>query len=261
MIRWHTIGTQDIINKMPETTKDKARKQFFKAIKTHAPEVLASLEADVLPAYEDWLKIANLNYGLASMATLPEILSEYARSNASFGDNQISFESKIIAWAQNYRLTDSWCIHESLSTLNLWHEQPQRRGDWSYSTRRRMLDLEGSFHFEFPPYNSSIETLRSYKNRIKVAFEGWLEEYIANYNDSLEKTHNKDYRAHKPQHEDHFAWLVEHQIKGLRYEEIANKHPSKDNINLSSISEAITRLARLIGLSLRATHGRAARHL
>jgi hypothetical protein len=241
---------------MPETTKDKARKRFFKAIKIHAPEVLESLETDVLPAYKDWLKIADWKYGLASMATLPEILSEYTRRNAAFGENQISFESKIVAWAQNNRLSDSWCIREALSTLKLWHEQPERQGDWSYSTPRRMRNLERSFRFEFPPYDSSIETIASYKKRIKAAFESRVKDYIATYKDSLEKEHDKDYRAYDIRKDIHFAWLVEHQIKGLRYEDIANKHSSIDNVELSSISEAITRLAGLIGLNLREAPGR-----
>jgi hypothetical protein len=129
--------------------------------------------------------------------------------------------------------------------------------DWAcareeYAPDVEMYEDERAFHFTFDPWDAALDTRASYKKKVGDSFKLWLEDYC----ERIEESHgdgNKAYDSRKP---DHYVWLVEHQINGRRYEYIAEHYQGEKGLEFRNISEAINRLAKLIGLTMRPTRGR-----
>lgn len=70
------------------SSRDIARAEFFRAIKSHAPAVLSSLESDVLPLYETFYSsvLASGSDMMVELAMLPESLAEMARLEGVDGE-------------------------------------------------------------------------------------------------------------------------------------------------------------------------------
>jgi hypothetical protein len=255
------------------TSRDSARLEFLRASKDYALAVLSSLESDVLPLYIaiNSPEPISENSMIVELAMLPETLAEMARSdfvNDECGEKeylasmpilcqpQVRFEIALCKWGNRYHLTEEWIFSEALKTLDLWHRSGVT-GDWAcasngYAPDVEMYEDEQAFHFTFDPWDVVVDTRASYKKRAMDAFKSWLEDYC----DRIKEAHSDGHKAFDSRKQNHFVWIVEHQINGLRYEDIAQKYQDKEGLDIRRISEAITHLAKLIGLTLRPTQGR-----
>lgn len=255
-------------------SRDSARLEFLRAIKSHAPNVLSRLESDVLPLYINAINSTapiSENSMAFELAMLPENLAEIARLDfvrdecrekeylASISDSyhpQANFEIALCKWGNRYHIAEEWIFSEALKTLDLWHRSG-KTGDWACASKGYALDVEmyedeQAFHFTFDVWDMATDTRPSYKKRAMKAFKAWLEEYC----DRIEETHGDEHKAFDSRKQIHFVWLVEHQINGLRYEDIAQNYQDTRGLEIRLISEAVTRVADLIGLTLRPTQGR-----
>lgn len=255
------------------SSRDSARVEFLSAIKCHAPAVLSYLESEVLPLYIAidlivpvsehirTLDLAMLPENLANMTSLElvgneQLEKEYIASMPVLCQPDARFELALCKWGKCHHLSDEWIFSEALKTLDLWYRSGIT-GNWTCASKQYAPDVEmyedhRAFHFTFDPWDAEIDTKASYKKRARDAFKAWLEDYC----DQIEESHNGGRKAYDSRKSIHFVWLVEHQINGFKYDDIAQKYQDTKGLELRLISEAVTRLAKMIGLTLRPTQGR-----
>lgn len=255
---------------------DSARAEFFRAIKCRAPAVLSSLKSDVLPLFIATVSPEHVSEHdiLFDLAMLPEDLAELA-SRDMVGNERLEkehlglfpplcqpkarFELALVKWAKCYHLSEEWIYSEALKTLNLWYHSDNANADWAceseaYAPDVEMYDHEEAFTFTFDPWDAAIDTQAAYKKKAVEALKASLE----NYCERLKRLRG-DGKAFVNRNSEHFKWLVEHQVNGRRYEEIAQMEQDKNGIEIRRISEAVTPLAKMLGLTLRPARGRYAR--
>jgi hypothetical protein len=257
------------------SSRDSARIEFFRAIKDRAPDVLSSLKSDVLSLYIATVSPEPVSEHVIvfDLAMLPETLAEMASRDMAGNDElekehlglfpplyqpHARFELALCKWGKGYHLTDEWIFSEALKTLNLWYHS-RNVDDWAceseaYAPDVEMYDHEQAFKFTFDPWDAAIDTQAAYKKKIGEAFKDRLKDYCERMKESRGKG-----KAYDNRNEDHFRWLVEHQINGRRYEEIAQSEQDESGMDFRRISEAITPLAKMLGLTLRPVRGRSAR--
>lgn len=251
-------------------SRDFARIEFFRVIKRHAPAVLSSLESDVLPLYESIsenitvVELATWHEELAEMSRLEFVCDERGEKEylaplpVSCHPNA-RFDIALCKWGKCHHLTDKWIFSEALKTLEAW-QRSGPSGDWAcardeYQPDVEMYEDERAFHFTFDPWDAASDTRASYKKKVRESFKAWLDDYC----ERTEESHGDDDKAYDSRKAVHFVWLVEHQINGLRYEDIAQKYQDEKGLEIGQISEAVTRLANMIGLTLRPARRRSAK--
>jgi hypothetical protein len=255
------------------SSRDFARIEFLRAIKSHAPAVLSSLESDVLPLYIaiNSPESVSENIETVDLAFWPEQLAELSRlgivgdecrekeyvasSHVSYHP-KACFEIALCKWGKCCHLTDEWIFSEALKTLEVW-QRSNLSNDWAcaregYAPDAEMYDDERAFHLTFEPWDAATDTRASYKKRVGEEFKIWLEDYC----ERMEEARNGGRKAFDSRKSIHFIWLVEHQINGLKYDGIAQKYQDTQGLEIRHISEAVTRLAKMIGLTLRPAQGR-----
>jgi hypothetical protein len=267
--------TKNIKKEITVSSRDSARAEFLRAIKCHAPAVLSSLESDVMPLYVAINSPEPVSENIIEfdLAMLPEQLAEMSRVEF-VGDEcrekeyvaslhvlyqpNARFELALCKWGRCYHLTEQWIFSEALKTLDLWYRSGAT-GDWTcasqgYAPDVEMYDEQQAFRFTFEPWDAAVDTRPSYKDKAGKAFKAWLDDYC----ERMEEAHDGGLKAYDSRKSNHFVWLIEHQINGLRYEDIAQKYQDKKGLDLRLISEAVTRLAKMIGLTLRPARRRSA---
>lgn len=237
--------------------------------------MLSSLKSDVLPLYIATVPPEPISEHVIvfDLAMLPENLAEMASrdmiGNESLEKEHLNlfppmyqpharFELALCKWGKGYHLTDEWIFSEALKTLNLWYYS-RNAAKWAceseaYAPDVEMYDHEQAFNFTFYPWDAAIDTRASYKEKVSQAFTSKLEDYCKR----MKESHGKG-KAYNSRTSKHFLWLVEHQINGRRYEEIAQSEQDESGIDFRRISEAINPLAKMLGLTLRSARGRSAR--
>jgi len=267
------LADQNLKRKMILSSRDSSRIEFLRAIKSHAPAVLSSLESDVLPLYVAINSPQSVSENITAfdLAMLPENLAEMSRLNI-VGDEcrekeyvaslpipyqpNARFELALCKWGRCCHLTDEWVFSEALKTLEVWHRSGVP-SDWAcagevYAPDVEMYEDQQAFRFTFEPWDAATDTRTSYKKRVRDAFKDWLEDYC----ERMEEARNGGQTAFDSRKSIHFVWLVENQINGLKYDDIAQKYQDTQGLEIRLISEAVTRLAKMIGLTLRPTQGR-----
>lgn len=256
------------------SSRDFARMEFLRAIKSHAPAVLSSLESDVLPLYESFNSsvLSSGSNMTVELAMLPESLAEMARLEGVSGECRekeyaalpapyqpyVRFEIALCKWGRCYHITDDWIFSEALKTLEIWHRSDVHN-DWACASEAyvpgvEMYEDDKAFNFTFDPWDAAVDTRASYEKKVSEAFNAWLEDYC----ERVEASHGGKVKAYDSKKLDHYVWLVEHQINGLRYADIAENHQGEKGLDLRNISEAINRLANMIRLTLRPARRRSA---
>jgi hypothetical protein len=269
------LADQNLMKKQIVSSRDSARAEFFRAVKRRAPVVLSSLKSDVLPLYIATVPPEPINEHVMvfDLAMLPENLAEMASRDMVGNENlekeylglfpplyqpNACFELTLCRWGKCYHLTDEWIFSEALKTLNLWYHS-SKADDWAceseaYAPDVEMYDHEQAFNFTFDPWDATIDTRASYKKKVGQAFKARLDDYC----ERMKESHGKG-KAYDNRNQNHFLWLVEHQINGRRYEEIAQLEQDENGLDFRRISEAINPLAEMLGLTLRPARGRSAR--
>ena len=245
-----------------ETTQKQARAEFLRAIKKCATKVLSSLARDVLPHYLA-LNLTNLDAsrrdewsqtltGLAHSKQNPSDASTYLPE--AFHPT-LHFESALIDWAVLYNLTDAWLISEAIATVD-YRQRLGRTDDWAYSSPVvEAYDLDEAFGFTFDRWNIEEDTWSSYKAKATAAFSAQLNDYRR----WRREVSNARLNAYQKREKQHFEMLAEYQTNNdLTEDDIATKYQGGAGLAASSVSEALTKTAALIGLTLRSARGRAA---
>lgn len=238
-------------------TRDVARESFLYTIHKDFRFVLEDLESSVFPLVDlvgPSLDIArsmsdfDVVEQLSEMAKSSEVEFQCA-SETFLGDpgEHAILRRALLLWGRKHRLVDVWLIREALSTLERW-KRIGVNNDWAYSLSPKTFykNREGLWPFTFEPWNPQLEVERSYKARVKEAFEDSLRSYLLEM-----RSKSQRFKAAKKNESDHFRWLIKYQICGMTYAEICKEY--RQGKELARISEAIKPLARLIGLTLRSS--------
>ena len=239
------VNTRDL-----NFTQDRARLEFLKAIERTAPEVIATLKENVLPHYEaildmgyesepvrwSWLiRRASYKHHAEEKATLVKLLRE--------------FKQAIEHWAEKWRLADGgdWFYDCALSTLNHWSSVGTADGwDPEYKPGTFLLLLGKHFKFEFLEWDPKTTTWPDYKKSMDEAYEKARGDYRTRI-----RPNKRNVRARKTHELKHYKWLVEYQVRGKGYAEIAQVYQDESGLDSSSVGEAVRQLASLIGIRLR----------
>jgi hypothetical protein len=247
-----------------ESTRHRARINFFEAIKKHAPNVLATLEKEVLPLY---LKYAKDETSIERLYQNPLLTPSAIEAKARlWSEPNLKAELKnldehlypvarlqhaISNWAKQSGMVDEWCIVEVLQTLALWCEQGST-GDWAYGPES-LTDEDLKFTFSYPLWNFEADSWSSYERKIIGEFTKELSAYRERVEEAakVNKVAIIETKRKEKSSPHHFTWLVEYQVNGLEYAEIVDKNPSTMTLTSSTISGAVHNTAALIGLTLR----------
>lgn len=171
-----------------------------------------------------------------------------------------AFRKSLTTWSCDHYLAEMWCRERAYETLSMWQASPLLRRErmWNDAPVRYPIIASRSERPKFVfSYNTMypVEGLRSeIKRRILDMCERELEAFL----DERERRAEDGGLVRTPEKRklEHFVWLVEHQINGLMYREIAEKYQDENGIEIRKISEAITSTASWIGLTLRPAQGR-----
>jgi hypothetical protein len=235
------------LDTLNDDTLNYAHKEFLRAIKAYAPDVLSSLAKKIMPLY------SALSHSDLESIHYPPLCSENPLSGAA-----LQFKLVLGEWAKGYHLTDDWLIREALHTLEKWRLSDVA-DDWAYAQMpKRGYKAGHGFNFTFEPWNGRVETKRSYKARAKAAFDLLLNDHLQR---PVERNTKTVKNAFDNRELSHFNWLVQFQVKSMSYEEIFEHHFPKEHENAKlrgdmsertkRIRKAINQLAQLIQLSLR----------
>lgn len=258
------------------SSRDSARMEFLRAIKSHAPDVLSSLKNDVLPLYvainspesvSEYIEAEDIAFWPEQLAELSRlgIVGNECREKEYIASSHFSYHPKarfdiaLCKWGECYHLTDEWIFSEALKTLEVW-QRSDPPSDWAcaregYAPDVEMYEDEGAFHFTFDPWDAALDTRATYKKKVRESFKAWLDDYC----ERTDESHGDGNKAYDSRKSIHSIWLVERQINGLRYEDIAQKHQTEKGLDIGPICEAVTRLAKMIGLTLRPARSRSAK--
>jgi hypothetical protein len=150
----------------------------------------------------------------------------------------------LMGWTDRFSLNNEWFLEVALYTMNDWCENPEKEGaDWP-ELGPVLWHREVGFRFEFPSWEPSVDTWRSYHKRIVAAFHQRIEAYRKSKMD----TTPEEALAREKHEEMHFVWFVEFQINEKSMAQIAREY---GNVDRSTVSEAVRCLAPLLGLHLR----------
>lgn len=206
----------------------RVRNQFLEAVRSEAPEVLVALRDEVLPLVQ-------------------------SRRNRPV--------DPVTRWAGHYHLcrdevrsAGDWLVRAARDTLDHWANSPEEFDPprWSPTAalpnsaalpdhlfaRSRMSSR--AFRFEAPAWDLGVETRRQYEGRARREFEGWLKAEL----DRMENASRTEAPRTPPRgtSDRHFKWLVQYQVKGRSYNEIADE----DGIKKQTVAREVKRLAGLL---------------
>lgn len=225
---------------------------FFSELDRACPEVLRDLKNYVFPLYQD-LKIYK-----------PQSWND-AESIHGGPDEIDNLKVALLAWADHYRVNESWVLESAFDNLINWMAFP---GFNKWHMPVFICDgIESrKFRFDFPGWDPTGEQRDDYFNRIEEAFKTSVDQYLlgvitAARQQGLNNTVVKqDYKHLRRK----FKWLVLYQVRGLSHRKIAEKY----GVNVRSrkvaraysvlenrrktVGDGIKESALLCGLTLRA---------
>jgi hypothetical protein len=228
------------------TSVERARQQFLEAAADYEPGLLRSLCEDT---YQ--LALASLNGG-----------AELQRFQQPGTPEAKKLAAATKKWAVGWRLgtpTGSWCSAAAHVTVYAWLNDGERAdfSHWAFPWVRSGVTIQltpapQEFSFKATWFDWSLDAAgfrRDTEARFKREFRQFVEKVAA-----LRKDQGLKPPARKRESE-HFYWLAQYQIGGLSVSEIhrgitVDRVDARD-ITPQAIQMAITRLAKLIGLTLR----------
>ena len=146
----------------------------------------------------------------------------------------------LTAWAQRWGFMDGWALELARLNAGRWREEPDRVVmEW-----RRGGGLGAHV-----PIGTRLHTTRE----TYAVWRARSDEYavLMRAAPGLIKTPEKRGSL------DHFEWLALHHVAGLRLEDVAEQYQDPTRgLSVSTVSEAISTTAELVGLTLRVRPGR-----
>lgn len=159
---------------------------------------------------------------------------------------------RLLSWARLWHLDADWVLSTALRTLAWWCVEPpanEADRDWHYSQHgigEVIVPTKAQpFVFVHAGWEPAFQTRADARTEIEAAFRM----HLRNYLDAIARlaTERGAVRTMQQRQRDHFRWLVEFQIHGLRYGEIA----AKNNVEQETARDAIYNVSDLIGLKRR----------
>jgi len=249
------------------------RSLFLHLIAQRVPEVLKALRKlsatySIIPEHvfsetlngPRYLRTRNqgewLLYGATpepELVCLPDLLywknvSSLATTHPSVG----KLEEELTKWAKAFHLEDEWLLDRALQTLYDWHNNPTAKERWGglpASYKWVLAANERSFTFQDDGWGIEFESWEEFLERIQPALKVHLEEYRQRLV-TLAATRGSKPAPRNPK-QIHLLWLALYQCLGRSPGDVLEDTERRD-MDVSSVTHAIERASKAIGLSLRA---------
>jgi hypothetical protein len=258
-----------------------SRNLFLCVVAKHYPKVLARLRLDVLPLFsslfefrdfpDQGLNVGETSYGIEWLfsrqppvervavitwgnerlwtKTLREAPPRWLDDFVDSADpKRATVRGAIQTWGRTCHLVEEWIYNAALDTLLRWIVRPKAAVDkWDcrigYEIRPEHLPqpLEIKEQWLFEPWDKFYSKVQ----RQIATYKKTIEDLCASIGFDSETVRNSPH---------HYEWLAQFQVGCLSPGEIRRRHEAAYNQRLdeSTITKGYTRLARRIGVTLRA---------
>lgn len=248
-----------------------ARLMFFRAVGERAPEAVDRLH-DLLPQWKEGESLLPQDKNSQQRGSAPqqEITNWnlWARVQAvGKRDHRLTpLVEAIQEWAKQHHLTESWLLEAACWNLRWWAQ----RSHWSeirrwrypaqltYGGDRVLIEGVGIPQREFrsstrpqlPAYNPLGQTREDYEKRALAALRRYMTRIEADAErEGFRKTIRKRSGGFRELH--HFEWLVQYQVLGRSFSEIARVA----GVDRKSVANAVKSTATVVGLKPRPPAG------
>jgi hypothetical protein len=231
-------------------TLDEARDDFFTALQQKTPLVLERLSHEPFRAYCDYVTQSG---GQSALFAHDMFAHEVKAGSAT------EFTRPLLAWAGDCCLKDAWCVDRAVDTLDYWHwwasryevspngYDPALDPDRCWGRLPMMKNVSEFVHNLRPPQLLPSGHIADYLEQ-KRLFDQRLREY-----------HNRVLSLHperallRKKNWKHLHWLALFQSGDMEAIDIADCYSTGNapGVNVDSVRDAITRTARLLGLTKR----------
>lgn len=219
------------------------RGQFLREVETTAPEVLESLRDNVLPEYAKAYD--------ASVQSGENVLSVLNRSRWSQ-----SLRTAIIEWIRKYRLLrgrhpPEWILSQMESTLSTWTRHPSLVSDppgwvWVGGQTMERTPSPEQFLITLPTYKWDWRLTRESADEARNRILEEIRDAVDLRFKEMQSLIAPLPRVPNKRRPEHFTWAVQHQVKGMTFEEIGKL----SYVAPTTVKNEVTDLKKLIGLSL-----------
>lgn len=256
---------------------------FCKAIEEHTPEVLRSLQDDVLPFYRALsIEVAKRTYanlglqplGLKGLEINPLFDTGHlpvtwwaVQSGMYEGNEAFALWKALRKWSEKYHLTEEWLRDLALHTLFywrekvagkpldlLWHQLPSIEGVFDGQGDEIEFSSGAGQEFSNEGWNVGDQAWHEYRNFLRAAFDQFLADY---HRRTIKQavlggwSKADDIRDNQQR----FKWLALNLVKGLNPTEILKSFPWL-NVSPSNIAKQMTLTAQQVGVTHRSSKGR-----
>jgi len=269
------------------------RALFLECIALKAPEVLITLQNNVLPLFENvpvWIRrrksrgpevpnISTIPFSKVKFIKLPEVLLYKNLHFYAQYPQAAALKHALETWAKVYDFSTEWLLDAALSTLNCWADpvnDPRKDQEAQLSFGSALFfktllpltwhkDVRPPVQYHHPNWQSG-ETWAEYERAQVAEFKVHLKRQ------NLE-TLQSGYSLESPENADHLSWVALAYGRRLNFRQIADL-PAKERdghlvlrvrrsggINIQAIQQAVHEKALLIGLPRLVTErGRPKKH-
>lgn len=234
------------------TSRTAARDDYLEALARIKPEVLSSLDEKVLPLYAplfnaDWsLRDTVLTDRRDALRFADETIQSYRHYPLELRQGVSRLNDALREWAREWWLREVWCMDRALQTMAAWCRDPNCRRDRFAPAMATMYSGFYSYRclqFTYRAWDPRVEKWDDYQRRLKAALTRSLPEYRARKLSGISEEDRA--KEHGPAH---YRWLVEYQVNGKDYTQIAQESAEADR---STVSKAVRSLAKQLRLPLR----------
>jgi hypothetical protein len=153
-------------------------------------------------------------------------------------------EAPLRAWAETWGFSDDWALDCARAHAQYWRDDPNLFGHWIV-----MVPNWEPIFPNGPSWNPIAETEAAFRARVNA--------YIAGVKQTPGIKATPEKRGAIDPGKEHFEWLALHHVGKWTEAAITEKYQDADRgLNVGSVSEAITKTAELVGLTLRSAPGR-----
>jgi hypothetical protein len=241
---------------VPEAAKNGGWDRFLIRMEVLAPDVLATLQADVLPVYAATrAEIEHYRYE----SVLDTSWSEHQKRHDGPSVALMPLRQALEAWGERWHLTHSRALSTALDTLAAWDRWPELgRQTWQFPGRGEWLGFvdpeELEFSFRCDGWDPTLSTRQEASGAIHAAFEEKLQEYLDVTETRVVAAGGferaKEYRSL----DQHMDWLVRYQCLGESLTGIARSLPG-GRAPRETVGKPVRELARQLQIELRGSEG------
>ena len=231
-----------------DSVTNELRTLFLREVERATPEVLEKLRQKVWPEYIKAYEAIQQSGFTPTSVLFPS--RSAARQKAV-----VDCSKAVVDWAKEVRLLygdgpPTWVVQQVETTLQIWTRHPDWMskgarwwllGGYKWERRRPQDYLIELPHFTwYWPYG--YESARDAKKRILDAVTKIVNARL----DEMKKAIKELPRVPTKSRPEHFTWAVLHQIRGVRFEDLAKQ----SGVALATVKNVVTALKAEIGISL-----------